>query len=296
MLWGILPVFLQLCLQVMDSSTITWFRFLVAAAFVGGVLLSRRAIPNIRALPKPTIVILLVAALALVANYVGNVEALDYVNPETVQVVMQLAPLMLMLGGIVFYKERFNRMEMLGATILIVGLLLFFNDRLDALFGAVNRFNTGVFLTIVAATFWAGYALLQKLLLVHLNAKQLTFSIYVLGIIVLLPMADLGKVLELNTLQFFALLFCCANTIVAYGAFTEALSIWNASKVSAVLATSPVFAFLSVWVAEQTLPEFFALSALDGLAYLGAVLVVSGSILTALAKPKPAQKLPQFND
>ena len=41
-LWGVLPLFLKICLQAMDASTITSFRFLVAAIFVFGVLLFRR--------------------------------------------------------------------------------------------------------------------------------------------------------------------------------------------------------------------------------------------------------------
>ena len=83
-----------------------------------------------------------------------------------------------------------------------------------------------------------------------------------------------------------ALLFCCANTIVAYGAFTEALNIWPASKVSAVLAMSPIFTFLSMSVAVKWLPGHFTASNLDYWAYIGAAVVIAGSALTALGRPK----------
>ena len=137
-LWGVLPVFLQICLQALDSMTITWIRFLFAGLVVFVLLVSRNALPNIlKQLPRSQF-ILLIAALALVVNYVSNVKSLDYVNPETVQVVMQIAPILLMLGGIVFYNEHLNRLEIIGAIILFVGLGLFFSPNLGRLFSSIN--------------------------------------------------------------------------------------------------------------------------------------------------------------
>lgn len=270
----------------MDASTITWYRFMFAATFVFSVLAMQRGLPKLNRIPSKSVGILLLAATALIVNYVANVEGLEYVNPETVQVVMQIAPFLLMVGGIVFYKERFNAIEILGACLLISGLALFFNQRLDLLFSELNSFSTGIFLIVFAAVAWAGYALLQKVLLRVLTAKQLTLLLYCIGIMVLLPFTSLNSLLQMNTLQLLALLFCCVNTIIAYGAFTEALNVWNASKVSAVIATAPVFTFISMLVAERLLPEFFQLSDLDGFSYMGAACVVFGSILTALAKQK----------
>ena len=283
-LWGVLPVFLKICLQVMDSSTITWYRFLFAAIFVFVVLAVSRGLPNLKKVPVPYYWLLLVAGAALVVNYVANVEGLAYINPETVQILMQLAPFLLMLGGIVFFKERFNFVEGLGAVALITGLLLFFNQKLHLLAHTLNSFSIGVFLIMLAAVTWAGYALAQKVLLRTFTAKQLTLLIYGLGVVMLLPFANLDDLFALNTLQAWSLLFCCFNTVIAYGAFTEALNIWHASKVSAVIALSPLFTFLSMAMAVEVMPENFISSELDLWSYLGAIMVVCGSITASLAK------------
>jgi hypothetical protein len=60
-----------------------------------------------------------------------------------------------------------------------------------------------------------------------------------------------GFFLSLTTAILWGILpfFCCGNNIVAYGAFTEALNIWQAAKVIAVLAMAPIFNFLSMLVA-----------------------------------------------
>jgi EamA domain-containing membrane protein RarD len=51
-LWGILPVFLMLSLEVMDAITITLYRFLVAGIFVFLLLLKRKSLPRLSALGK----------------------------------------------------------------------------------------------------------------------------------------------------------------------------------------------------------------------------------------------------
>ena len=285
-LWGILPVFLTLSLETMDAVTITLYRFLVAGIFVYLVLLKSKALPRLAALGNNKGLWLLAASLCLSINYVANVKGLEFLNPETAQIVMQTAPFMLMIGGVVFFKERLSRLEIFGAVLLFSGLILFFNDKLLGLFLSVSQFNTGVFIILLAATTWAAYALVQKNLLTVLTAKQLTLLIYVLGFCILLPFSNMSQLMNMQTIHLLALLFCCANTIVAYGAFTEALNIWPAAKVSAVLALAPIFTFLSMLVAVNWLPQHFNASQLDQWAYIGAAIVVVGSALTALGKAK----------
>lgn len=285
-LWGVLPVFLQICLQALDSSTITWVRFSIAGLSVFALLQYNKALPPLSRVGKNPILLVLIASLCLVANYVSNVESLKYVSPETVQVLMQLAPFMLMLGSVVFFKEQFGKMELIGATTLFFGLMLFFHHRLDLLFGAINQFNTGVLLVIFASSAWVVYALLQKVLLKSFTAKQLTMLIYLVGIVVLFPVSNLTNLLTLTHIQWFALAFCCFNTLVGYGAFTEAMNVWSASKVSAVVATAPVFTFISVMVAERLMPEFFQAITLGILSYVGGVCVVLGSMTIALSRDK----------
>jgi drug/metabolite transporter (DMT)-like permease len=272
----------------MDAVTITLYRFFVAGLFVFLLLLKNKSLPRLSALGRNKGIGLLVASLFLVVNYVANVKGLAYLNPETAQIVMQTAPFMLMLGGVVFFKERLSRLEICGAVMLFSGLMLFFNDRLADLFLSLSQFTTGVLIILFAAITWAAYALMQKPLLRVLTAKQLTLLIYIIGFCMLLPFASVTQLMNMQMIHVLALLFCCANTIVAYGAFTEALNIWQAAKVSAVLAMSPIFTFLSMLVAVQWLPHHFTASYLDHWAYIGAAVVITGSALTALGRSKVA--------
>ncbi|MDB9824440.1 EamA/RhaT family transporter, partial [bacterium] len=75
--------------------------------------------------------------------------------------------------------------------------------------------------------------------------------------------------------------FCGLNTLVAYGCFSEALAHIEASRVSAVIAMTPLVTLLSVQLIpmEGIVPE-----SLQTITILGAIFVVIGSIMTATLK------------
>ena len=44
-----------------------------------------------------------------------------------------------------------------------------------------------------------------------------------------------------------ALLFCCLNTLIAYGAYAEAMHLGEVTRVSATVAVSPLFTSLATY-------------------------------------------------
>ncbi len=160
---------------------------------------------------------------------------------------IQLAPFLMMLGAVYLFKERLLLWQKIGAWLLVFGLLLFFNDRLALLLTQFGSEGYGLLLVIAAAVAWACYALAQKQLLMSFNSQQIMWLIYMAGALCFLPAAELAPVLELSAWQWGIVVFCCLNTIVAYGAFAEALQHWQAANVSAVLAITP---FLTIGFAQ----------------------------------------------
>ncbi len=283
-MWGALPLFIQLTLRELDSFTITFYRFLFAFLFVLVVVTLRQELPKPRQFTRVTSIVLILAGLGLTANYVANVVGLKLIDAESAQVIIQLAPFLLMLGGVVFFKESFAKIQILGSAILIVGFVLFFYDSLKVLFSGIGQYRTGVLVMLFAAITWVAYALGQKWLSNHFTSKQITLMIYGLGALVLVPMGNLPAINHINLLTAMALLFCCVNTVIAYGAFASALEVWQASKVSAVIALAPIFTILFMTIAVSWFPNYFISSDLTQLAYLGAFLVVIGSMVTALGR------------
>ncbi|OBP14445.1 hypothetical protein A5320_11765 [Rheinheimera sp. SA_1] len=282
-LWGMLPIALKVLLTELSANTITWVRFLAAALFVTAVLIHHQALPTLRSIKGKARWLLLIAVVGLLSNYILYLLGLDLLSAETAQVVIQLAPFLMMLGGIFIFRERLLLWQKIGAATLVLGLLLFFNDRLFLLLTQMGHDSIGVLLVIIAAVTWAAYALAQKQLLMHFNSQQIMWFIYVAGALCFMPFIELAPMAQLSMLQWGLLLFCCLNTIVAYGAFAEALEHWEASKVSAVLAITPLLTILFANLASWMWPDAPAAQSLNGWSIFGAVLVVIGSAVTALA-------------
>ena len=167
-----------------------------------------------------------------------------------------------------------------------MGLLLFFNHRLETLLQAFTSETLGIVFMMLASMSWGIYGLLQKHLMRNMGSVQLTLLIYGGGTLALLLFIAPASLLQLNALQGWALLFCCINMVVGYGAFTEALRLWQAAKVSAVIALAPVFTIAFMAAAVHYWPGTFTASGLNELSYVGAALVVAGSMLAALGKQR----------
>ncbi|HEU4532080.1 MAG TPA: DMT family transporter [Steroidobacteraceae bacterium] len=290
--WGVLPIALKLLLEGMDAYTVTWYRFATSVAVLGVFLAATRNLPSVRTLGRMGWTLMLVALVGLVGNYVLYLLALRHVSPSVNQTVIQLAPIFLLFGGLFIYKERFTVWQRAGFVTLVTGLMLFFNRRLPELADVSAGLGLGVLLLLIAALVWAGYALAQKSLLKTLSSQQILWILYIGAVALLLPVSELGQIASLSPLQWALLAFSCANTLVAYGAFAEAMEHWEVSRVSAVLSISPLFTLVGMWLVNWLAPGYLQPEGLNLLSIGGALLVVTGSALTALGGQKTGSTVP----
>jgi drug/metabolite transporter (DMT)-like permease len=281
--WGLLPIALEVALAGMDAWTITWYRFATAAVALGIFLAWRGRVPLRAPLTRRGWVLYAVALLCLVANYVSYLLSLELTSPTVAQVLIQLAPMFLLFGGVIVFRERFAPLQWAGFVALVAGLLVFFHDRYAEVFALQTRLGLGVAVMLFSALVWSVYAMAQKQLLTQLASGQVLFLLYAGAVPLLLPPAQLAQILELNGLQLGMLAFCCANTVIAYGCFAEALEHWEVSRVSAVVTLAPIVTVLGMQGAAWLWPAGVPAESLSGWNLLGASLVVAGSMTTALA-------------
>jgi drug/metabolite transporter (DMT)-like permease len=281
-LWGILPIKLKEVLQAMDPITVTWYRLLVSGSLLLAYLAATRRLPRFRPLGRKGAWLVTAAIAGLTANYVLYLIGLKLLSPGTTQLVIQVAPILLLISSLFIFRERFSLGQGIGLAILLVGFGLFFNQRLGELLTSLTAYTAGVLTVLLAAFVWTFYGLAQKQLLTVWNSLQVMMVIYLGCALLITPWALPLQVLELSPLQGWLLLACCLNTLVAYGAFAEALAHWEASRVSATLAITPLVTFGSVALAASLWPDHVQPEQINTLAYGGALLVVLGSALTAI--------------
>ncbi len=289
--WATLAPGLKIALQTTDPWTLTWFRFLFAAVVSGLFLLSRkRRRGEIFKLNASMWGLLFLAGIMLVGNYIFYLLGLQKTTPANAQVIIQLAPALLAMGGIILFRERYNRWQWLGFLTLIFGLILFFKDQIKLMAENISTYQTGILLIIAAAIVWAVYALAQKQLLRDISALSVMTFIYVFATIVLFPTSNPESLLQLTSWQWWVVIFCSINTLVAYGAFAEAMDHWEASRVSAVLALTPLGTIATAAVIHNYWPQIMAAEKIDITGWIGTALVVCGSIVTAVSGSKSAAK------
>lgn len=282
-LWATLPVALQIALQRIDPWTLTWARFVFAALVLLAWLALRGQLRGFRGQTGRRWLLLGLAGLLLVGNYLGYLLGLDLTTAANAQLLIQAAPLLLALGGVWVFGERFSGGQWLGFATVAAGLGLFFADQIAAVaVTAGSRYLWGSVLVLLGALVWAGYALIQKQLLTHFTSTQLMAGIYALASVLLFPLADPARMACLEPVYLAALVFCALNTLLAYGAFAEALAHSEASRVSMVLACTPLLTVATVEVAHAFAPALVMPERIALLGWIGASLVVAGSAMTSV--------------
>ena len=288
-LWGVLPIALKGVMETLDPITTTFFRFALAALLLTPYILLRKrhssGLSLFSRLQSPRLFFqVLGTGLLLATNYALYISGLARTTAEAAQLVIQAAPMLLLLSGIWLFGERLSKRQWLGFFGFVSGLGLFFYPRFYDVFVAVNSYGIGIMLVFLAALVWTAYAIMQKFLLQQLSSLETIVIFYWIGTLAFLPFSDFTMLPQLSNLQWALLAFCGVNTLIAYGSFAEAMAHIEASKVSAILALTPLITVTTVHLIP--IPGL-VLEPITVLTLCGAALVVSGSMLTSLSKPNP---------
>ncbi|MBW4616949.1 MAG: DMT family transporter [Desmonostoc vinosum HA7617-LM4] len=284
LLWGILPIALTVVLQALDVYTIIWFRFLVSFALLAVYLGIQGKLPTRQQLSSDSGKLLAIATISLASNYFLFMQGLALTSPANAEVSIQLSTLLLSLGGLFIFKERYRLFQWIGIGVLTCGYILFFREQLANLITAHGTYILGSALIALGAATWAIYALCQKQLLQSFSSANIMLIIYGGCTLLFTPLARVKTIFTLDTLHLGVLLFCALNTLIAYGAFAESLEHWEASRVSAVLALAPIVTLISVVLVSAITPSLINSEHFTLLGILGAILVVVGSVAIALGK------------
>ncbi len=112
-----------------------------------------------------------------------------------------------MVASVVILKERMRGTQVVGALMLLSGLVMFFNTSLIEIFTRLTDYTWGVIFGVAAATVWVSYGVAQKVLLRRLASQQILFLLYTLCTIALLPLAEPGVISRLSSWQLACLIF-----------------------------------------------------------------------------------------
>ncbi len=281
--WGALPIAMKQVLTVMEPPSVVFYRFLMASIGLGSILALRGKLPAMRIFRKPRwLVLLAIATGGLFGNFLLFSSSLQYLSPTASQVIGQLSPVGMMVASVVVLKEKMRGTQVVGAIMLLCGLVMFFNTSLIEIFTRLTDYTLGVIFGVLAATVWVTYGVAQKVLLRRLASQQILFLLYTLCTVALLPLAQPKMIFQLSGWQLACLIFCGLNTLIGYGALAEAMARWQAAQVSAIITLTPLFTLLFSDLLALAWPDFFAMPLLNLVGYAGAFVVVAGAMYSAI--------------
>lgn len=281
-IWGFLPIAAKKVLTVMDANTFVFFRFAVAAVGLELILGFAKKLPDLTPCKTRDWLLIGAGVFGLSVYFLGSSYALNFIEPTTSQVLWQLSPFTMMICSLLIFKEKFGRFQQIGLGLLIIGLIAFFNQRASELL-QLNAYGVGVVIGAAASMLWVIYGIAQKLLLAKFSSQQILLLIYLGCTLLLAPFANISQVEQLHGWVLLGgFLFCCLNTLIAYGAFAEALNHWDASKVSVITVLIPVFTMGFQAVGHHILPDEIDALDLNWLSYLGAFIVIIGTMLSVV--------------
>lgn len=284
-MWGLVPIAMKFVYSSdLNPENLIHFRFLFAFFGLTAYLGFKKKLPSLAQYKnKKHLILLLIASCGLFGNFIGFASGVQYLSATAAQVVSQFGIIFFMCASVFFFKERLRASQVIGLTILLIGLLCFFSRNLIDLFTNFSDYSLGVWLTIGASLSWALYALAQKALLLNgVSSNQVLWTVYLICLIFTFPLTTYSLYFELDFWQWIALIFCGLNTLIAYGTLVLAMEYWRATEVSAITTLTPLFALLFGDLFALLLPSYFNLQELNLFGYLGAVTVVFGALTATI--------------
>ena len=275
-LWGVLPIFMKVALDDFSSGTIVWFRFAFTFVVLYLLLLStqQNPAPILRNPPK----LALLGGLCLGGNYFYFIRGVELSSPSNAAVLIQVAPVLLVMVGVLVFNEKFNKSQFAGLFVAAIGMILFYKDQSANVVNA-ELYTTANIYIFVGAVLWVGYMAFQKKLTPAYRAQHLNLLVYGTAAVVLLGTVTWGEFRSADMNGWAMLIFLGINTLVAYGSLAEAIKYIPVSLISVIVTLNPFITLTVMHILDLIGPEWITPEAIGLWGYMGACTTITGVIL-----------------
>ncbi|MBI4390011.1 MAG: DMT family transporter [Nitrospinae bacterium] len=275
-LWGVLPILQKIALKEFSPGTIVWFRFLFAFAVLYPLLHFNRSDPRAIILRPPPLGI--AAGVFLAVNYLTVVRGIHYSSPSNAAILIQTAPVLLTLAGVLFFRERMTRRQVLGLAVAVAGFFLFYADQKSHSADA-SLYNTANLNILLGGAAWVAFMVCQKLLGKNYEPQSLNLLVYGIAAVVLLPGVQWREFEGVGTGYWTLMAFLGLNTLIAYGALAEAVKRIPLSHLSVLITINPLITVFAMRALTNAGSSWVAPEMVGALGYLGATTAISGVVM-----------------
>ena len=275
LLWGFLPILMKIALQEFSAGSIVWFRFTFAFGVLFLILKFQKQQPGSIIMSPPGFGIL--AGILLAANYFYFLKGVDSSSPSNAGILIQIAPVMLVILGVVLFKERFHWRQGVGLAIAVVGFVFFYRDQ-SRQWGSEAYTETSVYM-VAAAVLWAVYMACQKKLSVTYKAQNLNLLVYGIAALVLIPTAVWSDFNNPHFGSWVLMIFLGVNTLLAYGCLAEAVNYIPLWLISVVVTLNPFITLVAMQLLSVMAPGWVEPEMIGLWGYIGASIAIFGVVM-----------------
>lgn len=279
-IWGIAPPVIKNTLQYVSPVSFLFFRFLLASLFVLIPVIIK--IKKTKPAKKEILFYLFLGFLCTPLNLLLLFWGINETTAINASLISIVSPILIILGGSIFLKEKVTRMELAGTALAVAGTLLtVVQPMLDSELN-VSKNIIGNLLVLAGTFVWVIYTLMAKkhqkfdsFLLIGLS--------FIVGLFTVAPLYFLE--LKRLSIPFFALnpkafggiaFMAIFSSIIAYWAYAYGLTKIEASETAIFTYLQPIF---SIPISVIFLRESLTLPFL-----IGAILIVSGIVTCSQRK------------
>lgn len=281
LLWGFLPIILKIALNQFSAGTIACFRFFFAFIVLYLILSVKGSQPS-GFLKKPPLLGILAGA-SLAANYFGMTESVNLSSPSNAAVLIQLAPVILVIVGVAFFKERVKWEQFSGFVIAALGFSLFYIDQLGNV-KDIELYSSATVYIVFAAVVWVLYISCQKILSRSYSAQMLNLLVYGVAALALVAKVQWTEFSGIGWQGWTLLVVLGINTLLAYGALAEAVKYIPLTVISPVITLNPLITLSAMLVLPQFTAGILVPETIGTGGYIGAVIAVTGVVLVLARK------------
>ncbi len=275
LLWGVLPILMKVALEEFSGGSIVWFRFTFAFAVLFLILKFQKKEPESIILSPPGFGIL--AGIFLAGNYYYFLKGVETSSPSNAGILIQIAPVLLVILGVVLFKERFKWNQGVGLAIAVFGFVLFYRDQSRQWGSEVYTETSGYMLA--AAVLWTGYMVFQKKLAAAHKAQHLNLLVYGTAALVLIPAVTWTDFNNPHFGSWVLMVFLGVNTLLAYGCLAEAVNSIPLWLLSVVITLNPFITLVVMHILPLLAPGWVTPETIGFWGYIGACTAVLGVVM-----------------
>lgn len=270
LIWGLAPPVIKYSLYYISPLSFLFYRFLIVSL----VLAIPLCLKVIRARPQPKdwakylFLGFLGTPLTLIVLFYG-IQKTTAIDSSIIGVI---TPILVILGGAFFLKEKITKQERSGIFLILLGTLVTIIQPILETGQTIAQNLLGNTLVFLSTLSWAAFSLLSRKEKA-LDPFILTASSFILGLLILLPVLTVHY--SLFTVHFNALpgilYMALLGSVIAYFTYIYGFSKIEASEATLFTYLQPLFAvpISVIFLKEKITPPFAA----------GAILIVAGLVV-----------------